>query len=86
MDNIKVRCRNCNSEIKGDAGRIVCCGCNNLTTIKYNTTITAVDLSKVVMLNTPNKEKKSTHFSHEDLQYHVERNKRKVKRLDFEIR
>ena len=51
MEPIRVRCRACNKEVKARAGKSVCCGCSNMTTIKGDV-ISAVDLSQVIMLNT----------------------------------
>ena len=47
--------------------------------------ITARDMSKVVMLNTGRSYKEES-LSAQDLQWQEERRKRKVKRLDFEVR
>ena len=51
MEPIKVRCKSCSKELRAAAGKSVCCGCANMTTIKGDV-ISAVDLSKVIMLNT----------------------------------
>jgi len=57
-----------------------------MTTIKENT-ITAVDLSKVVMLNSIDKEVKNKNLlSRDDVLWQEERRQRKVRKLDFEIR
>ena len=47
--------------------------------------ITARDMSKVVMLNI-NKRFKEDSLTPQDLQWQEERRKRKVKKLDFEVR
>ena len=47
--------------------------------------ITARDMSKVVMLNT-NERFREESLSPQDLQWQEERRKRKVKKLDFEVR
>ena len=44
MEPIKVRCKSCGKEIRAAAGKSVCCGCSNMTTIKGDV-ISAVDLS-----------------------------------------
>tara|TARA_R100001443_G_scaffold92253_1_gene98961 strand:- start:1688 stop:1855 length:168 start_codon:yes stop_codon:yes gene_type:complete len=46
----------------------------------------AIDLDKVVMVTNKVEEKIDSHFSREELLYQEERRKRKVKRLDFEVR
>ncbi len=47
--------------------------------------ITARDMSKVVMLNT-NKRFKEDSLTPQDLQWQEERRKRKVRKLDFDVR
>jgi hypothetical protein len=48
--------------------------------------ITAIDLSEVVLLNSNNNIKKQPLLSNADLKYQEERRKRKVRKLDFEVR
>ena len=84
MEPIKVRCKSCSKEIKAAAGKSVCCGCENMTTIKGDV-ISAVDLSKVVMLNAYTN-KKDGGLSTEQIEWQEERSKRKIRKLDFEVR
>ena len=79
-----VRCKNCNRELSSNTKTQVC-GCPNMMTVK-NDSVTALDLSKVVMLNSTEKEKKKNLLSNQDLAFQEERKKRKVRKLDFEIR
>ena len=58
MEPIKVRCKSCGKEIRAAAGKSVCCGCENMTTIKGDV-ISAVDLGQVIMLNTYSVNEKS---------------------------
>ena len=84
MERIRVRCRSCGKELEGQPGKAQCCGCSNMTTIKGDS-VTARALSLVVMLNSGvSKEKDS--LTPGDLQWQEERRKRKVRKLDFEIR
>ena len=48
--------------------------------------IGAKDLNKVVMISNNRERKIDSHFSREELMYQEERRKRKVRKLDFEIR
>ena len=84
MEPIRVRCRACNKEVKARAGKSVCCGCSNMTTIKGDV-ISAVDLSKVIMLNTYTT-KKDTGLATEQIEWQEKRSKRKIRKLDFEVR
>jgi len=48
--------------------------------------ISAVDLSRVVMLNSIKESQKTNVLSSQDLAFQEARRQRKVRRLDFEIR
>ena len=81
---VSVRCRACGKELDGGSGRAKSCGCPNMTTVTKDN-ITARDMSKVVMLNT-SKRFKDESLSPQDLQWQEERRKRKVRKLDFDVR
>ena len=85
MEKLKVRCRSCQKELIGQPGKVVTCGCANRTVIRGDV-ISAVDLSKVIMLTNPTNEKKNNLFTSDDLRYQESRRKRKVRKLDFEVR
>jgi hypothetical protein len=85
MENLKIRCRSCNRELEGHHSKAVSCGCSNMATIRGNK-ISAVDLSKIVMLNSIHTKEKLGVLTDEDLAYQESRRQRKVRRLDFEIR
>ena len=84
MEPIKVRCKSCGKEIRAAAGKSVCCGCSNMTTIKGDV-ISAVDLGQVIMLNSYFTNEKSG-LSTEQIEWQEERSKRKIRKLDFEVR
>jgi len=81
---LKVRCKSCNREIVSST-KTQCCGCPNMLTVKEDN-ITAVDLTKVVMLNSNKETKQKGVLSNQDLAYQEERRHRKVRKLDFEVR
>jgi len=85
MENLRIRCKSCNREIEGHHSRTVSCGCSNMATIRGDK-ISAVDLSKVVMLNSIQIKERSGVLTNEDLAFQEARRKRKVRRLDFEVR
>ena len=85
MENLRIRCKSCNREIEGHLTKTVACGCSNMATIRGDK-ISAVDLSKVVMLNSIHTKERSGVLTEEDLAYQESRRQRKVRRLDFEIR
>ena len=81
-----VRCRECNREISSHETQARSCGCPNMTTVKGDS-VTAVDLGKVLMIQSEKKQSKSKDvLSPQDLNFQEERRKRKVRKLDFEIR
>ena len=80
---ITVRCKECGKEISTGT-RTVSCGCPNMATLNGDR-LTAVDLNKVVMVRS-HEEERSEGLTSQDLQWQEERRKRKVRKLDFEIR
>ena len=85
MDNLKIKCISCGKEFEGHSGRSYSCGCPNMTTIKGDS-VTARDLSKVIMLTTPRKESKKGVLEPQDIEWQEKRRQRKVRKLDFEVR
>ena len=81
---LSIRCRQCNREVSGHPTQARSCGCPNMATVKGDS-ISAVDLDKVVMLNSYEKDKDNS-LSPSDLQWQEERRKRKFRKLDFEVR
>ena len=69
----------------GHPSKSITCGCPNMTMIRGDK-ISAVDLSRVVMLNSIDTKTKSGVLTNEDLAYQEARRQRKVRRLDFEVR
>jgi hypothetical protein len=55
-------------------------------TIVKGDTVTALDLSQVIVLNSLKEKKKSSFLSNEDLAFQESRRTRKVRKLDFEVR
>ena len=82
---ISIRCKECGREVSGHPTQARSCGCPNMSTVKGDS-ITAVDLGKVVMLNSGKNTEKDNSLTPSDLQWQEDRRKRKVRKLDFEIR
>ena len=80
-----VKCRACNKEVTGNQSRMISCGCENMTTIKGDI-ITAKDLSKVIILQNNSLETSRSSLSSEDIAWQENRRRRKVRKLDFEVR
>ena len=81
---LSVRCRVCGKELIGHATKAKSCGCDNMTTVTGDN-VTARDLSQVVMLNSGKVSDKDV-LSSQDLAWQEERRKRKVNKLNFEVR
>ena len=82
---IKVRCKECGKELTSDTGKTLACGCPNMMTLKGDV-VTAVDLNNVIMIRSNDENLRSHGLTSQDLQWQEERRKRKVRKLDFEIR
>ena len=82
---LSIRCKECGREVSGHPTQARSCGCPNMATVMGDS-ITAVDLNRVVMLNSGKRIEKDNSLTPGDLQWQEERRKRKVRKLDFEIR
>lgn len=82
---LTIRCKNCNKELKSHPTQTKCCGCPNMATI-CNNKITALDLTRVIMVECNQETQKPKVFSDDDLAFQEARRNRKVRKLDFEIR
>ena len=80
---IVVRCKQCNTEVKSNS-QTKTCGCPNMLTITGDT-FRAVDLTSVVVVRS-NQEKQKDGLTSQDLAWQEQRRKRKVRKLDFEVR
>ena len=81
---ITVRCKECNKEISSVSGRTKSCGCPNMTTVTGDV-VSAIDLTRTIMVRS-NKVEEKTALTAEDLAYQEKRRKRKVRKLNYEIR
>jgi phage FluMu protein Com len=82
---ISIRCKECNKELVGHSSKTVSCGCPNMATIRGGT-ISAVDLSRIVMLNSYKPKQSSGVLTQEDIAWQEARRNRKIRKLDFEVR
>ncbi len=80
-----VRCKSCGVELTSHSGKSQSCGCSNMMTVKGDS-VTAVDLTRVIMVNSNSTNHKSDVLSPQELAWQEERRKRKVRKLDFEVR
>ena len=81
---IVVRCKQCNKEITSSDTQTRSCGCPNMMTV-IGDSITASNLSQTIIISrTEYKEKDK--LTSQDLEWQEQRRKRKVRKLDFEIK
>jgi len=84
MEPIRVRCRSCGKKVEGQSGKSISCGCPNMTTV-YNDRVFANDIANVIMMGNDTHKSKSL-FSGDELEWQEKRNRRRVRKLDFEVR
>ena len=84
MEKLRVQCRVCGKELHGNSGKTYSCGCSNMMTVRGDT-VSAVDMSQVIMLSFT-KKRDNVELSQQDLDWQEARRKRKVRKLDFEVR
>jgi hypothetical protein len=82
---LSIRCKDCNKELIGHPTKTITCGCPNMATIRGDK-ISAVDLSRIVMLNSLKENQNKSVLTSQDIAWQEARRQRKVKRLDFEVR
>jgi len=81
---IIVRCKACNVELESSS-KMQTCGCSNMMSL-IEDKVTAVDLSKIVMVKSNKEKQQKSFFSPSELAYQEARRNRKIRKLDFEIR
>ena len=79
-----VRCKTCNRELESSPKTQIC-GCPNMMTLRDDK-VTAVDLTKVIMVRSNMEKEQKSSFSPSELAYQEARRNRKVRKLDFEVR
>ena len=80
---IIVRCKQCNTEVKSDS-QSKTCGCPNMLTVTGDT-FSAVDLTSIIVVRS-NQDKQKDGLTSQDLAWQEQRRKRKVRRMNFEVR
>ena len=81
---ITVRCKDCGTELTSTS-KIQFCRCPNQMSVVDNK-VGSIDLDKVVMVTNNVERKIDSHFSSGELLYQEERRRRKVRKLDFDVR
>ena len=81
---LTVRCKSCNTEITSTS-KAQCCGCSNRMVVHADT-VSANDLSEVLLLDSEKNLKSHGILTMVDLEYQENRRQRKVRKLNFEVR
>ena len=84
MEKLRVQCRVCGKELQGNSGKTYSCGCPNMMTVRGDI-VSAVNMSDVIMLSSA-KKRENVGLSQQDLDWQEARRKRKVRKMDFEVR
>ena len=85
MEKLRVQCRACGKELQGNSGKTHSCGCPNMMTVRGDT-VSAVNMSDVIMLTSNSQKVTNEGLTQQDLDWQEARRKRKVRKLDFEVR
>lgn len=81
---LHIRCKQCGKELK-TSKKLQSCGCSNMMTLVGNK-ITALDLSEVVLIDRTDCIDKKSSFTPQELEFQESRSKRKIRKLNFDIR
>ena len=84
MEKLRVQCRVCGKELQGNSGKTYSCGCPNMMTVRGDI-VSAVNMSDVIMLSSA-KKRENVGLSQQDIEWQEQRRKRKVRKMDFEVR
>ena len=81
-----VKCKLCGKELTSTT-KVQCCGCPNMMKV-VDDKVGAMNLGEVLIITTDNTDyyKNKSKLSASDMEWQESRKKRKVRRLDFEIR
>ena len=85
MEKLRVQCRVCGKELHGNSGKTYSCGCSNMMTVRGDT-VSAVNMSDVIMLNSKKPKRVNEGLTQQDIEWQEQRRKRKVRKMDFEVR
>jgi len=85
MEKLRVQCRVCGKELQGNSGKTYSCGCPNMMTVRGDV-VSAVDMSQIIMSNSNTSKAKNEGLTQQDIEWQEARRKRKVRKLDFEVR
>ena len=78
---LTVRCKDCSKEVTENTGS---CGCPNMVRVNGDV-VTAIDLNRTIMVRLDQVKEKNA-LSAQELAWQEQRRKRKVRKLNYEVR
>ncbi len=81
---LRVKCKRCNTELTSST-KVQSCGCANRTILEGDT-VSAVNLSEVILINNTSNVRKAGHLTKDQLEWQEQRRKRRIRKLTFEER
>ena len=81
---ISVQCKLCKTELTSTS-KVQCCGCSNQMILQEDK-VTALNLGDVLITKSNKSINNHISLSKSDLEYQENRRRRKVRKLDFEVR
>lgn len=81
---VKAQCKVCGKEIVG-SHKPQGCGCSNHMIVQDDT-VTAVNLDNIILIQSKDSVKSVDFLTVDDINYHKERRKRKIRKLTFDER
>lgn len=83
---LKILCKACNTELISHPSQARSCGCSNMTMV-INDRISGNDLSLVQIISgVSNGKDRELKLPIQDLEFQEQRRKRKIRKLEFEVR
>ena len=83
---LKILCKACNTELLSHPSQARSCGCSNMTMV-INDRISGNDLNLVQIISGESHSKeKENKLPIQDLEFQEQRRKRKIRKLEFEVR
>lgn len=83
---LKILCKACNTELISHPSQARSCGCSNMTMV-INDRISGNDLSLVQIISgVSNGKDREIKLPIQDLEFQEQRRKRKIRKLEFEVR
>ena len=81
---LRIKCKRCNTELVS-SNKVQSCGCTNRTILDGDT-VSAVNLSEILLINTTADVREAGHLTKDQLEWQEQRRKRRIRKLTYEER